>query len=300
MIAARNLTPLPAKFEGDYRFIGHRNCAICDERFSFEVVGLMEAAHGGLPDVCEKEECHKKYYVSVKKCWYCKNEYEYDQRKGMSVHFCSLACEELREAADKKQEEDQVRERIEERIKQALPKKYHALDTSKDITPFVGKSLYLFGTTGTGKSVLMASLLKHYLRHGREDKIADKEMGYIDFVRRKDFFDTKWVSMTEFIMYLQSLYRSEGADPFDEAKRVAEFEGYLFLDDLGAGKITEYVQQMIYFILNHREEACLKTVISSNLPLSKIDDVVGDRVSSRIAGMCEVIEISGEDMRLKK
>jgi DNA replication protein DnaC len=39
--------------------------------------------------------------------------------------------------------------------------------------------------------------------------------------------------------------------------------------------------------------------VTSNLTLDAIAEKVGDRIASRIAGMCKVVEIRGKDRRLK-
>jgi len=72
----------------------------------------------------------------------------------------------------------------------------------------------------------------------------------------------------------------------------------LFLDDLGAEKMTDFVRQSLYAIINYREQHELPTIITSNYNLSNISGKIDDRIASRIAGMCEVIEIKGNDRRL--
>ena len=80
---------------------------------------------------------------------------------------------------------------------------------------------------------------------------------------------------------------------------MAKFEGWLAIDDIGAEKLTEFVRQITYYILNEREQRELPTLITSNFSLMEIDEMIDSRISSRIAGMCEVIKLSGKDRRLK-
>jgi len=51
-------------------------------------------------------------------------------------------------------------------------------------------------------------------------------------------------------------------------------------------------------IINYREQNKLQTIITSNFTLDEIDKYIDRRISSRIAGMCEIIRMSG-DKRLK-
>jgi DNA replication protein DnaC len=52
-------------------------------------------------------------------------------------------------------------------------------------------------------------------------------------------------------------------------------------------------------IINYREQNKLQTIITSNFTLDEIDMYIDRRISSRIAGMCEVVRMSG-DKRLKQ
>jgi DNA replication protein DnaC len=73
----------------------------------------------------------------------------------------------------------------------------------------------------------------------------------------------------------------------------------LILDDLGVEKTTEWSLQTLYTIIDRRYREEKQTLITSNLTLDEIAEKVGDRIASRIAGMCKVVEIKGRDRRLK-
>ncbi len=73
----------------------------------------------------------------------------------------------------------------------------------------------------------------------------------------------------------------------------------LFLDDIGTEKTTDWAQQTLYTVIDHRYREVLQTVITSNLSLNELSDKTGDRITSRIAEMCVVIELKGQDRRLK-
>jgi DNA replication protein DnaC len=169
-------------------------------------------------------------------------------------------------------------------IGREVPEKFKAIDTDqKDLLKQLqGKSVFIYGDVGKGKSVFMASLLKQVVRQGKQ---------------------VKWISYTAFIMRLQNLFAKSisSETPYDEAEKVARFDGILFIDDLGAEKLTDFVKQITYFILNEREQRMLPTVITSNFSLDEIDEKIDRRISSRICGMCEVINFSrGHDRRKEK
>ena len=72
----------------------------------------------------------------------------------------------------------------------------------------------------------------------------------------------------------------------------------LILDDMGAEKTSEWSIQTLYSIIDRRYRDEKQTLITSNLTLDEIAEKVGDRIASRIAGMCKVVEIKGKDRRI--
>lgn len=62
---------------------------------------------------------------------------------------------------------------------------------------------------------------------------------------------------------------------------------FLVLDDLGAEKMTDYVEMALYQVLNARSDRRLRTIITTNLPKAKLADLVGPRVFSRISNLCD-------------
>ena len=85
------------------------------------------------------------------------------------------------------------------------------------------------------------------------------------------------------------------------------------LDDFGAERTTEWVAEQLFAIINHRYNEQLSTVITSNYDTDElicrmsiidrsgnvIDSMQGERVMSRICGMCKTVFIGGTDCRLK-
>jgi DNA replication protein DnaC len=91
-------------------------------------------------------------------------------------------------------------------------------------------------------------------------------------------------------------------DPEQEETAMGEFLGaeVLVLDDLGVGPDTAYTRQLLQEILDGRDFADRAgLVVTSKYSLSalaqKLDD---DAIPSRLAGMCQVVEIKGTDYRL--
>lgn len=83
----------------------------------------------------------------------------------------------------------------------------------------------------------------------------------------------------------------------------AEFRSYrnanlLLIDDLGAErKPTEFTEEINFRLINWRYEHHLPTLLTSNVTLPELATRLGDRVTSRLAEMCQRIVLTGPDKR---
>ncbi len=164
-----------------------------------------------------------------------------------------------------------------------MPVKFRDIECDKIelVKQGINQSLFITGASGVGKTVLMASVVKELLKE-KQNKV-------------------KWISYPGFIMELQSMFRKEGENtPFEVAEEVATYPSTLCIDDIGAEKMTAFVQQITYYIINYREQEMLHTLITSNFSLQQIDEQIDSRISSRIGGMCKIIKLTGRDRRLEK
>jgi DNA replication protein DnaC len=73
--------------------------------------------------------------------------------------------------------------------------------------------------------------------------------------------------------------------------------GLLLLDDLGAGKGSEWVEEVSYRVVDARYEAMLPTIYITNCGTDELAGSLGDRILSRIAGSCTHVFIDGDDRR---
>jgi|GEM_PF-2788872 DNA replication protein len=156
------------------------------------------------------------------------------------------------------------------------------------------KGIFLFGNTGTGKTHLGVSILQSRMK----DKLPGVYITITDLMRRLKNFSA---GNTETIL------------------EVAKQTPFLLLDDLGAERGSAYEATLLFEILNHRaiyrriegNPKGLITVITSNYdPNSladklvgldgnqKSDPMMGNRIVSRIAEMCEMVEMKSGDYRV--
>jgi DNA replication protein DnaC len=88
----------------------------------------------------------------------------------------------------------------------------------------------------------------------------------------------------------------------DGRRRVRDCQSarLLVLDDIGAEKASEWTQERLYSIVDHRYANCLPLIVTSNLPPAKLEDQAGERTASRLAEMCVVVPITGTDRRMPR
>ncbi|MFJ6382729.1 ATP-binding protein [Kitasatospora sp. NPDC092039] len=71
----------------------------------------------------------------------------------------------------------------------------------------------------------------------------------------------------------------------------------LILDDLGAAKTSEFVEEQTYRLINRRYNHMRPTLITTNLPIRDLKAHLGDRVTSRLAQMTTRVEFEPVDRR---
>ncbi len=71
----------------------------------------------------------------------------------------------------------------------------------------------------------------------------------------------------------------------------------LLLDDLGVGRKSDFIPDIIYMIVDARLQHNKQTIVTSNLSLSEISELIDDRLASRLSSY-EYMKMQGEDRRL--
>jgi DNA replication protein DnaC len=139
-----------------------------------------------------------------------------------------------------------------------------------------GKGLYLCGGVGTGKTHLAVAVLNEVVRKKRVPSLL--------------------VTVPELLDNLREAYNKPGRD-LDEWMDSVQNADFLVLDDLGSERVTEWVRERIFVIVNHRYREQLPTVFTSNVGPKDLAEQLGERTASRIIAMCEWIALEGDDYR---
>jgi len=156
----------------------------------------------------------------------------------------------------------------------------------------VKKGVCLVGPVGVGKTMAVCTLVRDWLMD-RAENAKGKVWG--------DFSKHAWrfIVYPEFIMQIQDAFKNKRAEEtsYEMLEDLAKVP-LLIIDDLGAEKPTEYVRQATYYVINHREMNLLPTFITTNFAMDFLNENLDPRISSRIAGMCEIVRLDGKDRRL--
>lgn len=158
--------------------------------------------------------------------------------------------------------------------------------------------LLLQGPTGVGKTHLAIAVLKQLLSRGFECAFFD----YQDLLDR-----------------IRQSYNSSAGVTNQQAYRSVLDIDIVLIDDLGSHRVTDWVEDTVTAIINHRYNTGKALILTTNLPDpvlgdSSVDkdtvtgkfnvhdtlaDRIGSRARSRIYEMCKVIQVPGSDYRLK-
>lgn len=123
-----------------------------------------------------------------------------------------------------------------------------------------GIGMYLFGTSGSGKSRLAASIANKLIEKG---------------------VPVRWWNVTSLYLAIQNTFKPNYTGP--DILEGCTSAGLLILDDMGAEKPTEWTMATMYDIINSRIENVLPTIITSNLTFDELSSHADSRVISRLS-----------------
>ena len=160
--------------------------------------------------------------------------------------------------------------------------------------PQVDKGLLFLGDPGVGKTHLTVAILRHLLI--------------------QKGIECLFCSFPDLLEQLQ-----ESFDPVAQRSKAEILQPVLetavvAIDDLGARRVTDWVEDTVTYILNHRYNQKKPTLLTSNLPdhppdstsrspsgkyrvSDTLQDRIGVRIYSRLFEMCEKVPIHAKDFR---
>lgn len=150
-----------------------------------------------------------------------------------------------------------------------------------------GCGLFLTGGTGTGKTHAACAVAQRFLRCGKTVRFADPEQ-----IERE--VKASWGRMAN----------------DDEASVISRYvtADLVVIDDLGAEQMGTVTMKALRAVISGREANGRPTVFTSNLTCEQLaqriadgtDEVMADRLASRIKGMTRMFAFGGPDRRISR
>ena len=161
----------------------------------------------------------------------------------------------------------------------------NALQAIKD-----GKSLYITGVCGSGKTHLSIALMQIWYA----DNLRVYEDGKTIYQPKRAWF----LPVVELMLEIKQAWTDSVAEKeiIDKYSHI----DLLVLDDLGAEKMSEASRQIFYLLLDRRYRHCKQTIITSNLSLNELQEAFDDRIASRICEMGIVVDLGDKDWRVNR
>ncbi|MFC2161512.1 ATP-binding protein [Acidobacteriota bacterium] len=162
--------------------------------------------------------------------------------------------------------------------------------------PALNAGLLFIGPCGVGKTHLSVAIMNELIQ--------------------KKSISCYFCDFRELIRNIQSSYSTESRVKESEVLYPIFQKDLLVLDELGAKRTTAWVEETVFYIINHRYNQKKLTVFTSNyIDESEAEedsrdsffkrkddslvDRIGTRLRSRLYEMCKIVTIEGDDYRKK-
>lgn len=185
-------------------------------------------------------------------------------------------------------------------IQEDNPKVYMAvtryIDDILDRVQSTNRGIYFCGNVGTGKTTVAITILNEYL-------IA-RVIQHLKGEKRIEVNPVLFIKLAEFQNIYNSQFRgtpdmqNESAMKYYKFKQKMKEVDLLIIDDIALRGCPEGFQNELYEIIDHRATDDATTIFTSNVTYEELPEYVGERIVSRISGMCgNQVILKGKDNR---
>jgi DNA replication protein DnaC len=156
--------------------------------------------------------------------------------------------------------------------------------------------LLLCGNAGSGKTFLACAIANRiidsaFVSDGTAETLAK---GW-----HKDIYPPlRFYGTADLLQRIRASYNSgQGEEESNDLTDVCKKTKLLLLDDFGAEKITDWVLEQFYSIIEYRYQNCLHMIVTSNETPGGIKKKFGERIADRIRTCCHVVPLNGDSQR---
>lgn len=140
----------------------------------------------------------------------------------------------------------------------------------------INQNLYLYGGLCTGKSLYIAQMLYNYI---------------YDCYMKDLEFDFVWWDWARLIYELKLTFKADNSGNYKKIIERACSSKILFIDDLGTVRPNEWLNEVLYLIINNRYEYMRHTIITANYDLKQQEERLNDaRIISKIKRSYNIVK----------
>lgn len=112
------------------------------------------------------------------------------------------------------------------------------------------------------------------------------------------FTEILFVNMSDVSNRVRSSFDSAWNDSelFQDMKKVE----LLVIDDIGVEKVTEWLSEQLFLVVNYRYENNLPIIVTSNQSLQDLAKIHKPQIASRLDEMCKSVRFKGDDRRVER
>lgn len=192
-------------------------------------------------------------------------------------------------------------------IKESNPKAFSVIEkycgSVVDYVVEKGVGLFLYSIpnaenrfgTGTGKTTSAITIQNHFtLEASRE---------YLRGNMKFEYNPSLFVKASELQNKYNEQFRGtpemqkEASEKFYHLKDKMKKVPLLILDDIAIRELTQAFENELYEVIDTRATNELATIFTSNLAITELGNMIGDRIASRIDGMTVKVAFQGKDFR---
>ena len=152
----------------------------------------------------------------------------------------------------------------------------------------LGEPFLIAGNPGVGKTHIMFAALNYYLSVTILTLVSGSNEFYSNIPKNFPFLNGRWVRFIRAAevadFNADAIYNRE--DPYDLNMKCS----FLFIDDLGVNRNTEFANQKLDVLIDYRYAEQLPTWITTNIGQSGADRL-SERTLSRVRSMCKVYSL---------